>query len=250
MQPLCAMLLEEVSKQLILQRISDFDAQKIFKRILHLINDNDMNKIFQEKKNFKRQPKLIALVAVFFLLLSSTQSCNKIEKLTEDKPISDLSIYHLPSQWTNQNNKNIVMKDLKGKVLVMVMIYTSCKAACPRLVADMRNIESRLPVDIKDKVKLILISIDPEVDTPKRLKSFAIENKMDTPQWEFLRSTEDNTREFAAVLAVNYKKIAPLDFSHSNIISVFNTQGELVFQQEGLGVNSDATVTKIIDEAK
>ena len=209
-----------------------------------------MNKIFQEKKNFKRQPKLIALVAVFFLLLSSTQSCNKIEKLTEDKPISDLSIYHLPSQWTNQNNKNIVMKDLKGKVLVMVMIYTSCKAACPRLVADMRNIESRLPVDIKDKVKLILISIDPEVDTPKRLKSFAIENKMDTPQWEFLRSTEDNTREFAAVLAVNYKKIAPLDFSHSNIISVFNTQGELVFQQEGLGVNSDATVTKIIDEAK
>lgn len=209
-----------------------------------------MNSIPHQKQNFKWQPKLRAFIFVLLLLFASMQSCVKTEKVTNDGPISDLSIYNLPSQWTNQDGKNIVMKDLKGKVLVMVMIYTSCKAACPRLVADMRNIESRLPEEIKDRVKLVLISIDPEVDTPKRLKAFAIENKMDAPQWEFLRSTQDNTREFAAVLAVNYKKIAPLDFSHSNIISVFNTQGELVFQQEGLGVNSDATVNKIIDEAK
>jgi protein SCO1/2 len=142
------------------------------------------------------------------------------------------------------------MKELKGKVLVMVMIYTSCKAACPRLVADMRNIEEHLPENIKNNVKLVLVSIDPVVDTPKRLKSFAIENKMDSEQWVFLRSTEENTREFAAVLAVNYKKIAPLEFSHSNIISVFNADGELAYQQEGLGVNSDQTIQKITEEAQ
>ncbi|HQF48930.1 MAG TPA: SCO family protein, partial [Flavobacterium alvei] len=158
--------------------------------------------------------------------------------------------YNLPSKWTNQDGKNIEMKDLKGKVLVMVMIYTSCKSACPRLVADMRNIESRLPQDIKEKVQLVLVSIDPEVDTPNRLKSFSIENKMEGNQWVFLRSTEENTREFAAVLAVNYKKVSPIDFSHSNIISVFNNEGELVFQQEGLGVNSDATINKITEEAQ
>jgi protein SCO1/2 len=142
------------------------------------------------------------------------------------------------------------MKDLKGKVLVMVMIYTSCKSACPRLVADMRNIEKTLPAYLKDNVKLVLVSIDPDVDTPKRLKSFAIDNNMDGEQWIFLRSTEENTREFAAVLAVNYKKIAPLEFSHSNIISVFNADGELVYQQEGLGVNSDQTIKKITEEAQ
>lgn len=183
------------------------------------------------------------------LILLVLQGCTTNKK-SEDKPISDLSIYNLPSKWTNQNGQNLEMKDLKGKVLVMVMIYTSCKAACPRLVADMRNIESRLPDNIKPDVKLVLVSIDPEVDTPKRLKEFAIANKMDSNQWEFLRSTEENTREFAAVLAVNYKKIAPLDFSHSNIISVFNTEGELTFQQEGLGVNSDATIKKITEEAE
>ncbi|HEX8016330.1 MAG TPA: SCO family protein [Flavobacterium sp.] len=183
------------------------------------------------------------------LILLVLQGCTTNKK-SEDKPISDLSIYNLPSKWTNQNGQNLEMKDLKGNVLVMVMIYTSCKAACPRLVADMRNIESRLPDAVKPNVKFVLVSIDPEVDTPKRLKEFAIANKMDNNQWEFLRSTEENTREFAAVLAVNYKKIAPLDFSHSNIISVFNTEGELTFQQEGLGVNSDATIKKITEEAE
>jgi len=191
----------------------------------------------------------ILFILPIFTLFFAFQACNKKEEVVKDKPISDLSIYNLPSKWTNQNGQNIEMKDLRGKVLVMVMIYTSCKSACPRLVADMRNIESRLPANIKENVKLVLVSIDPEVDTPKRLKAFSIENKMEANQWLFLRSTEENTREFAAVLAVNYKKIAPLEFSHSNIISVFNADGELVYQQEGLGVNSDQTIKKITDEA-
>jgi protein SCO1/2 len=196
--------------------------------------------------------KKIALGLLIILL--GLQSCNSQKKNETKNPtnktISDLSIYNLPSQWTTQNNKNIEMKDLKGKVLVMVMIYTSCKSACPRLVADMRNIEERIPENLKDKVQLVLVSIDPTVDTPKRLKEFSIENKMDGNQWLFLRSTEENTREFAAVLAVNYKKISPMDFSHSNIISVFNADGELAFQQEGLGVSYDETVNKISEEAE
>lgn len=200
------------------------------------------------KENFKPEWYFLLVLPIFALFLAF-QGCNKKEIAAKDKPISDLSIYNLPSKWTNQNGQNIEMKDLRGKVLVMVMIYTSCKAACPRLVADMRNIESRLPTNIKDNVKLVLISIDPETDTPKRLKEFAIANKMDGNQWEFLRSSEENTREFAAVLAVNYKKIDPLNFSHSNIISVFNAEGELVYQQEGLGVNSDATINKITEES-
>ncbi len=190
--------------------------------------------------------KVILGCMVLFL---SLLSCVKKADAVTEKPFSDLSIYNLPSKWTNQNGENLEMKDLKGEVLVMVMIYTSCKSACPRLVADMRNIEQRLPENIKENVKLVLVSIDPAVDTPKRLKSFSIENKMEGNRWLFLRSTEENTREFAAVLAVNYKKIAPLEFSHSNIISVFNAEGELAYQQEGLGVNSDETVKKITDEA-
>ena len=192
--------------------------------------------------------KKMMLAAIAFLLVVSCNS--KVEKKdVEAKPITDLSIYNLPEKWTNQDGKDIELKELRGKVLVMVMIYTSCKTACPRLVADMRHIEERIPKEYKAKVQLVLVSIDPTVDTPERLKEFSIENQMTGNQWTFLRSNEENTREFAAVLAVNYKKISPIDFSHSNIISIFNEEGEMTYQQEGLGTGYDKTVAKINEEA-
>ena len=159
--------------------------------------------------------------------------------------IPELSIYNLPSTWTTQDDQQIELKDLQGKVLVMVMIYTSCKAACPRLVADMRNIEKQVAEKDLDKVQFIMVSIDPETDTPQRLKQFSKDNFMEDDQWMFLRGTPEDTREFAAVLAVSYKQISPIDFSHSNIISVFDENGVMVHQQEGLGVDNEETVAAI-----
>lgn len=161
--------------------------------------------------------------------------------------ILEESIFNLTSKWTTQNNQQIELKDLKGDVLVMVMIYTSCKAACPRLVADMRNINKKVN---NESVKYILVSIDPEIDTPTKLKEFAIENEMDNNQWTFLQGTIDDVREFSNVLSVKYKQISPIDFSHSNIISVFDKNGVLYHQQEGLGVDNQSTVSKIIELAQ
>lgn len=176
----------------------------------------------------------------------------EVKEMAENKAVLDLakelpelSIYNLPSTWTTQENEKLELKDLRGNVLVMVMIYTSCKAACPRLVADMRNIEKQVPEKDLEKVKFIMVSIDPETDTPQRLKKFSEDNLMTDDHWMFLRGTPENTREFAAVLAVSYKKISPIDFSHSNIISVFDEEGVLVHQQEGLGVDNEETVSAI-----
>jgi len=198
------------------------------------------------------------LIALSFVAISCNNSAKKDSTTSEDTSmetsetakISDMSIYNLPSHWTTQDGEEIELKELQGKVLAMVMIYTSCQAACPRLVADMRNIEKQIPESKKDNVQYVFVSIDPETDTPERLTAFAKENQMEDDKWLFLRGTEEDTREFAAVLAVNYKQISPIDFSHSNIISVFNQGGELIHQQEGLGVNNKETVQAIIDLAK
>lgn len=172
---------------------------------------------------------------------------SKVTKVLSTDEITDSSIFNLTSKWKTEEDKTIKLHDLKGKTLVMVMIYTTCKAACPRLVADMRNIESKIPNNLLNDVNFVLVSIDPKTDTPKRLKEFAVENFMDGEQWTFLQGSVSNVREFANVLAVKYKQISPLDFSHSNIISVFNSKGELVHQQEGLGVDNNETINKIIE---
>lgn len=180
--------------------------------------------------------------------LEPMKTTNSEKEITTD--ISEESIFNLTSTWHTEEGNSIVLKDLKGKTLVMVMIYTSCKAACPRLVADMRNIEAQIPKEKRSNVNFVFVSIDPEVDTPEHLKAFAIENFIDEDHWKLLQGTESGIREFANVLAVKYKQISPVDFSHSNIISVFNPEGELVHQQEGLGVDSKETVLAILELTK
>ena len=69
-------------------------------------------------------------------------ACNqKEDHLTND---SSESIFQLNSEWENQEGEFIKLSDLKGNTLVMVMIYTSCKTACPRLTGEMREIEKKI----------------------------------------------------------------------------------------------------------
>ena len=137
---------------------------------------------------------------------NSTVTTTTVTTQENNNAFSDLSIYNLPEVWTTQNGDDIALKELKGDVLVVVMIYTSCKTACPILIKDMREIRKQVDTQIPKTakgVKYLLVSIDPETDTPEYLKAFAKENNMDDDQWLFLRSNEEQTREFAAVLAVN-----------------------------------------------
>lgn len=209
--------------------------------------DLDALKIQKHQLKMKNKPIQIFYILVLLITLHSCSHSQKnINETNSETSISGESIFNLTGNWQTQNNDTITLSTLKGKVLVMVMIYTSCKAACPRLVADMRDIESKIPKEKLDKLNFVLVSIDPEVDNPERLKAFAIENLMDGSHWTFLQGTKTSVQEFANVLAVKYKQISPIDFSHSNIISVFNTEGELLHQQEGLGVNNKETVDIII----
>lgn len=187
---------------------------------------------------------LLTILLGLFTIASCSDGNSEKAQL---KKLPDNSIFHLTSEWQNQDSQTLYLKNLRGKTLVVVMIYTSCKTACPILVGKMKNIESLIPKKYMEDVNLVLVSIDPEVDTPDRLNEFAVKNEMYGPQWTFLTSNEDNTKEFANVLSMKYKRIDPIDFSHSNIITVFNPLGEMVIQEEGLEINVEK-ITGIVTE--
>ena len=187
------------------------------------------------------------LIRLLFLMLTLFSCKENTEQANLKKENAGSSIFLLDSKWQNQDGKELYLRDLKGKNLVVVMIFTSCRTACPILVADMKKIHAKIEKNKLEDTSLVLISIDPTNDTPEVLKKFAAERNMDESPWIFLRSDEEATREFANVLAVKYKKISPIEFSHSNIISVFDRNGELVSQEEGSGINSEA-VAKTVNQ--
>ncbi|WP_172668931.1 SCO family protein [Lentimicrobium saccharophilum] len=177
---------------------------------------------------------------------SETGSCCKTTESGNSAKtvISDQSIFLLESSWETYNNSSMVLSDLGGKVTVAAMIFTHCPSACPRIVADMKNIESALVKKERKQVQFLLISMDPERDTPERMRQFAADHRLkDT--WEMIRADKAATMEIAQVLGVRIKPLDDGGFDHSNIIHILNRDGELSFQQQGLNIDPGECLKQI-----
>lgn len=114
------------------------------------------------------------------------------------------------------------------------MVYTHCKHACPRILADMQRIKDNLKSEAAEQTYFTIISIDPVRDTPDRLNTFANENNLSEEKWTLLSGDNGDILEIAALLGVKYKHVSDTDFTHSNMITVLNKEGEVLHQRKKL----------------
>lgn len=173
--------------------------------------------------------------------LKAKSCCSKETSAETLKEISGESIYNLTSLWTTQSKESLQLSHFQSKIVITAMVFTHCESACPRIVADMQRIESSLSQKDLQQVTFLLISMDPERDTPARLSEFAGEHKLNA-NWTLICSSLDATMEIANVLGVKVKKLENGGFDHSNIIHVFDQQGVIVHQQNGFVVEQDETI--------
>src|SRR5712671_5445948 len=72
-----------------------------------------------------------------------------------------------------EDGKPFRKDDLLGRVWIADFVFTSCADACPRLQAKMKKLQDRLiPLEQGGNVGLLSISVDPERDTPGKLKQY------------------------------------------------------------------------------
>jgi protein SCO1/2 len=159
--------------------------------------------------------------------------------------MTDKSLYQLESSWTSDVGKEIKLSVLRGRPQVLAMFFTSCEYACPIIVENMKSVERAIPKSLRDKVDFLLVSFDVKNDTVEALKAYRAKNELATTHWSLLRGKEDDVRELAALLGINYQRDARGQFSHSNTISVLNAEGEIIFQQAGLNKDAKETVAAI-----
>ncbi len=162
---------------------------------------------------------------------------------TEVGTISDQSIFMLKDTFVNQENKPMVLADLQGKPTVLAMIFTHCDYACPRITADIKNLEEKLKTN-DGKINFLLVSFDSDRDTAEQLLKFANNLQLDK-NWTLLHGDEEAVRTLSVLLNIQFEKNASGNFSHSNIISVLGKDGLLVYQKEGLEANQDQTLSTI-----
>lgn len=144
------------------------------------------------------------------------------------------SLYQLDSSWTSDVGARVPLGVLRGRPQVLSLFFTNCEFACPITVHDLKRIQDALPTGLRQEVDFVLITLDPVRDTPAVLARYRATQHLGTDHWTLLSGKEDDIRELAALLGVNYRKDERGQFAHSNVITVLNREGEVAYQQLGL----------------
>jgi protein SCO1 len=159
---------------------------------------------------------------------------DRVDAATE---LSGHSIYHLDSEWWDQAGDVRQLASLAGRVQVVAMVYTHCAHTCPRILMDMKHIEASLEQDGLEGFGFVLVSVDPERDTPGRLRAFAESTRLHADRWTLVSGSDDAVLELAMMLGVRIRRESATDFSHSNAMLVLDAGGEIVYRQDRLGAD-------------
>jgi len=128
---------------------------------------------------------------------------------------------------------------IKGKIVVISFIFTSCRDICPITTSRLAQIEEKLGDSVGRDVFIYSISVDPENDTPERLKKYA-EAFHARPGWLFL------TGKLADIRAINGKlgeRMRSLTEHRNEIVLGNDATGE--WQRDNVFGDLDRVITSI-----
>jgi cytochrome oxidase Cu insertion factor (SCO1/SenC/PrrC family) len=85
---------------------------------------------------------------------------------------------------TEAGGSGLQRSDLRGKVWIASFIFTRCAEACPMMMRKEVKLQAELPV--RDDLRLVSFSVDPDWDTPQVLTEYARTFGADRSRWLFL----------------------------------------------------------------
>jgi protein SCO1/2 len=134
----------------------------------------------------------------------------------------------------------------RGHPVVISMFYGTCPYACPTLIGDIKRLEKSLDEETRKDLRVILVSFDPERDTPARLAELGQKHGLDATRFELCRASESQVRELAAVLGIQYRKLPGGGFNHSSVITVLDASGNVAGRVDGL----ERPVAQLVDAVR
>lgn len=119
---------------------------------------------------------------------------------------------------------------LQGKTVVIESFFTTCTGTCPLMNATFAKIQNAVGDRLGKDVFLVSITVDPEHDTPAKLKEYAAHMKA-RPGWIFLTGKKENVDQALHKLGLGVKARE----EHKNLFLVGNEPKGLWKKVLGLG---------------
>lgn len=160
-------------------------------------------------------------------------------------PAPSASLYDVPLDLTDTAGRPFELRSLEGRPVLVTMFYASCGHTCPLIVADLRRIEGALDPARREALQVVLVSLDPERDTPERLRATRDAYGVDAGRWHLLRAAPEDVRTLAAILGVKYRGMPDGQIGHDAVIALLDPRGEIARRLTGLRQPADEVLAHV-----
>jgi protein SCO1/2 len=146
----------------------------------------------------------------------------------------------------NTDGQQFRLDSLRGKPLVVSLIYTSCHHVCPMITANIeRNLEIAHEALGEDAISVVTIGFDWQVDTPDRMRMYASAKGIDVPGWHFLSGDEASVAAISKAVGFQFFP-APKGFDHLSQTTIVDASGNVYRQVYG----QDFTTQQFVEPLK
>ncbi|HEV2961772.1 MAG TPA: SCO family protein [Candidatus Angelobacter sp.] len=160
----------------------------------------------------------------------------QLVEIVAGTPASAAQSYFTDTLLVDQDGRQVRFYSdlLKGKVVVINSFFTTCKDSCPVMASTLARIQEKLGDKLGKSVRLISITVDPQVDTPAKLKEFADHIKAKAG-WEFVTGK----KESLDLVLYKIGQYAENRDSHTNLFIIGNEQTGLWKKAFGMAKSDD-----------
>jgi protein SCO1/2 len=125
----------------------------------------------------------------------------------------------------DQDGKTFRFANLRGQLVVITFIFTTCPDVCPLLTAHFAAIQRALEEQKIKDYQLLSITTDPERDTAPVLKDYARRFKADLRSWSFLTGSRLELAKVWHAFGVNVVKNQSGQVQHTTFTTLVDRHG-------------------------
>lgn len=147
----------------------------------------------------------------------------------------------------DRTGRAVALAALRGKPLVVNLIYTSCSDTCPLIAQSLiKGVELAQASIGRDAFRVVTIGFDARSDTPERMRSFARAQGIRLPNWDFLSSDAATVDKLSAELGFIFFASAK-GFDHLAQVTILDGSGKVYRQVYGADFEPQQVVEPLKD---
>jgi protein SCO1/2 len=128
----------------------------------------------------------------------------------------------------NQDDHSFEFRSLAGRALLVSFIYTRCPSPtmCPLVTRKFIRVQKELK-EVRDRIRFLLITLDPEYDTPRVLKEYGEVSGADFTNLWFLTGERDSLDRLQRIFRVYKKEEQPGVYAHTTDVFLLDKEGNV-----------------------